>query len=156
MSEPATMMRRALPATAAGYASNADRAAADPIGLRGLPCDRQGLDGLVVALCRLLRGRGVVGLGGPGVARVLGLTGDRAVRLLVAYGQVHHGLREILGMVGAGYFWGPAVPEARIRMVGHRRKMGRCWLFKSALYRRGDVGSTVVQLAFDFMHLRRG
>jgi len=41
-----TMIRRPLPATAGEYEGNAGRAAADPIGLRGLPDDREGVDGL--------------------------------------------------------------------------------------------------------------
>lgn len=154
---PANMpTRRALPASAGEYATHADRVPADPIGLRGLPDDRRGLDALVVDLCRLLRGARQAGLTGRSVARALGLTGTRAVRMLASYARVHQARREVLGMPGSGYYWGPLVPDLRVHMIGHSRRMGRCWLFLSALYRRGGVASTVAQLAFDFMGADNG
>jgi len=137
---------------AAQYDEDWLRPPADPIGQRGLPDTRTGVDGLVDRLCGILHAANGAVRTGRQIAQWLALThGARAVRLLVVYAQMHLARVEIVGMPGTGYYWGPAAPEARTAMIGHSRRMGRDWLWKSAIYRRESVASVAAQMVFGFM-----
>ena len=139
-----------LPATAAGYGGRR-REPADPVELRGLPRTRGELDRLLRSLCdRLIAALGD-GLRGTELVVELELTGTRALRLLVAYGHVHHRLRQIVGVPGDGYVWGDCRPQIYAEMTGHARRMGRCWLFNATLYGRKPALVEAAQLVFDWV-----
>jgi len=139
-----------LPDLAAAYSRHRPRRAADPIGLQGLPSRRGAINDLVVELCARLAAAAGQELLGRRLAEGLGLAGTRPLRLLVAYARVHHRLREIVGVPGRGYLWGPADPGARERMVDHARAMGRDWFFISGLYGHEPPAVQAAQLMLDF------
>jgi len=139
-----------LPDTDAGYRRR-HREPADPIGLRGLRNWRVGLNNELADLCDRLIGAGGQTLRGRQLATEMDLTGTRALRLLVAYGHVHHRLRQIVGVPGDGYVWGPARPAVYAEMTAHARQMGRCWLFNATLYGRRSAVVEAAQLAFDWV-----
>lgn len=139
-----------LPATAAGYGRRR-REPADPVELRGLPRTRGELNRLLGSLCeRLIATLGGVVRGKQLVAD-LELTGTRALRLLIAYGHVHHRLRQIVGVPGDGYVWGDCRPAIYAEMTRHARRMGRCWLFNATLYGRKPALVEAAQLVFDWV-----
>lgn len=141
-----------LPQTAASYRhGRRPRSQADPIGLAGLPGDRGDLDALLVDLCRRLRAAGSVGLSGRRLADDLELPDTRCLRHLIAYGHVHHRIRQIVGVPGQGYVWGDANPELYRTQAAACHQMGRCHLFLSMLYRRRPAATQMAQLVLDFV-----
>jgi len=131
------------------------RAAADPLGFRRLPTDRAGLDDLLRELCRrLIVARGEF-LGGGHLATSMGLRDTRALRLLVAYGRVHHRIREIVSIPGSGYCWGTFRPELYESGAAQFRRMGLCHLFVAGLLRRRAPAVEFAQLALDFVRESR-
>ena len=128
--------KRQSKTSAAPAASVAAWSPADCLGKRGLPAVRADLDALVEDLCCRVRAAGEKGLRGRQLAAEMALTGTRALRLLVAYAQIARGRREIVGVPGSGYVWGPAAPEARRKMAGHAHRMGLDWLRKASDYNR--------------------
>lgn len=141
-----------LPDSAAPYNRRTRRRAqADPLGRGGLPDTRTGLDHLLVDLCRRLRAAGPPGLGGRRLAEDLQLPDTRALRYLVAYGHVHHRIRQIVGIPGHGYVWGDASPEIYRTQAAACHQMGRCHLFLSMLYRRRPAAVQMAQLVLDFV-----
>jgi hypothetical protein len=139
-----------LPGTGAGYGKD-PRVAADPIGRAGLPSTREGLNALLLDLCRRLISAGGSGLGGRRLALEMNLRGTRALRLLVAYGHVHHRLRQIVGVPGLGYKWGDFWPQIYKTMAAQARQMGRCFFFNSALYSHRPPAIEAAQLVLDFV-----
>jgi len=117
---------------------------------RGLPGDRVGLHDLVVSLCDRVRSADRVGIPGPRLAGELGLEGTRSLRLLLAFARVAYGLREVVGVPGSGYYWGPADPEVYHSMAGHARRMGRDWMFLGVIYGEGSAEASMAQLVLDF------
>ena len=134
--------------SAAPAASVAAWSPADCLGKRGLPAVRADLDALVEDLCCRVRAAGETGLRGRQLAAEMKLSGTRALRLLVAYAQIAKGRREIVGVPGSGYSWGPAAPDARRRMADHARKMGRDWFAKASVYQNAPGK----QLALEFVN----
>ena len=128
------------------------RPAADPIGLRGLPEDREGLDRMLTELCARLKSAGKHGLKGLQLAFELGLGRDtRAVRELIAYARVHKRIHQIVGVPGSRYFWGDAAPDLYVRMIRHAERCGRDWFYLAALFRRQGLGDALAQQVFDFL-----
>src|ERR1035437_2575733 len=72
------------------YLSGEDRTPADPMGMRGLPNLRSELNALLIQLCRRVIAAGPRGITGSRLATELCLHGTRPIRLLAAYGHVHH------------------------------------------------------------------
>jgi len=126
-------------------------ALAPPLGLRGLPRTIEVLDAYEGALCSRLRSAGGHLVPGKRLFLELQLEDARALRLLVAFAHVHRRRWQIVGVPGSGYCWGPDNPEAVKTMIAHARRMGRCWLHSSALYRGGDVAATAAGWLFDWM-----
>lgn len=113
------------------------RPKADPLGQRGLPGDRAGLDRLVDELAERLRSAGEAGVRGEQLAEEMGLPyGTRSLRLLVAYAWVHRNLGEIVGVPGDGYYWGESRPELYGRQSGANETRARDLLFTARLWRR--------------------
>ena len=124
---------------------------ADPLGVRGLPETRRKLNQFLLHLCDRLIGAGGRFRKGARLVANLHLDDARALRLLVAYGHVHHHLAQIVGMAGHGYCWGPLAPKGLYATVaGQARRMGRCHLFLAALYGRGGPAAELIQLMFPF------
>lgn len=146
-------MQAALALSAEEYAArDRRRPAADPIGLRGLPETREGLDRLLTELCARLKGAGNAGLRGRQLAEELGLASDtRAVRELVAYARVHKHVHQIVGVPGDRYYWGDAVEGLYERMIRHAERCGRDWFYLAALFRRQGLGDALAQQVFDFL-----
>jgi hypothetical protein len=141
-----------LPATAEPYVRRRrPRAQADPLGLAGMPDTRADLDELLLDLCRRLRAAGPRGLRGRRLVEDLGLPDTRALRHLIAYGHVHHRIRQIVGVPGTGYVWGDAAPEIYRSQADAAHQMGRCHLFLSMLYRREPAATQMAQLVLDFV-----
>jgi len=140
-----------LPAFASAYDHKRARAAADPIGMRRLPDDRAALNDLLLDLCcRLVAAQGVM-MDGRRIVSDLQLSGTRALRLLVAYGHVHHRIRQIVGTPGEGYAWGDFDPTLLPRMAAHARRMGRCWFFNATLYGSKPPAVEAAQLLMEFV-----
>jgi hypothetical protein len=127
------------------------RVKADPLDLHGLPRERYHLDALLTDLCRRLVSAGGVGMTGQRLVAELLLDDSRALRALVSYGHVWHRLRQIIGVPGVGYVWGPCRPGAYKSMGKHCRQMGRCWFFLSALYSKETPQVQAAQLLLDFV-----
>ena len=123
----------------------------DPLGIRGLPEDRLSLDALLQNLCDRLVVCGAHRIRGKQLADELGLPSTRALRLLVAYGRVHHHYHQIVGLPGDGYCWGDADPEVYKRTIADNERRARCHFFIAALHRRQGTAMAAVQLIFDFM-----
>jgi len=132
------------------------RAPADPLGMRGLPEDREALDETLRDLCRRLIAAKGEFLGGGYLAGSMRLTDTRTLRLLVAYGRVHHRIREIVSMPGEGYCWGAFRPELYDAGAAQFRRMGLCYLFSAGLLRRKAPVVELAQLALDFVKQSRG
>lgn len=127
------------------------RAAGDPLGLRGLPESRGELDEKLRDLCRtLIYARGEF-LTGPWIVRRIGLRDTRALRLLVAYGRVHHRIRQVIALPGAGYCWGEYRPDLYDSCASQARRMGLCHLFIAGLLKRRPPAVEFAQLALDFV-----
>ncbi len=96
-----------LPTYARPYQrGRARRKAADPIGVSGLPETRNELNGLLLELCNRLAAAGGQKVSGKRLVLDLGLRDERTLRLLMAYGHVHHRIRQLVGIEGSGYVWG--------------------------------------------------
>jgi len=128
------------------------RPSADPIGLGGLPDRREDLDELLLELCRRLIATGARSTSGKRLVEEFNgrLRDTRSLRELVAYGHVHHRLRQIVGVPGSGYVWGDCNPIVYETMSVNARKMGRCFLFNSALYKCRPLAVEAAQLLLDF------
>jgi len=131
-----------------------NRPAADPLGVAGLPDERDQLDALLADLCRRL----IAALGGMvkghRLALDLELEDTRALRLLCAYGHVHHRIRQIVGIAGVGYCWGdgPRAPaDIYCVATGQARAMGRCHFYLSAIYSHRPAAVEVAQLCLDLV-----
>jgi len=129
------------------------RPAADPIGLAGLPDTRKDLNALLMDLCRRLVTAGGPIVRGDRLVAAMSLDNSRALRLLVAYGRVHHHIRPIVGIYGQGYCWAdladnPAEVYALAR--GQAIETAKCHLFLSTLFSRADDAMGLVQLVFPF------
>ena len=144
-----------LPATAAEYRARKGptRPGADPIGVGGLPDNRVDINALLLCLCRRLIVAGGRFLLGRRIVAELELENERSLRLLVAYGRVHHHIRPIVGIYGEGYCWADlaASPaEVYILARGQAVATARCHLFLSTLFGRDDGAMGLVQLVFPF------
>jgi hypothetical protein len=139
-----------LPTHARGY-DRRERTGADPLGLRGLPEHRADLDKLLAELCERLISLEGRKMTGRRLVEELRLRNTRALRLLVAYGHVHHRLRAIVGSPGEGYRWGEHCRGVYGIMAGHARRMGRAWFFISTLYGKGKPAVEAAQLLLDFV-----
>jgi hypothetical protein len=131
--------------------TNQRRVPGDPLGKHGLPSDRVGLDEMLVDLCRRLISAGHLGVRGRQLAEEMHLQNTRSLRLLVAYGHVHHRLRQIVGVNGKGYVWGPFQPTVYLTMALHAKKMGRDFFFNSTLYGKSAPQVQAAQLLLDFV-----
>lgn len=154
MSNPQSPIARQKPLAAHASAyerGQMDRPQGDPLGLRGLPRHRAGLDGLVRDLVATLQAAGH--LRSCQLVAALGIDDARALRLLVAYTRVHHGRHEIIGIPGEGYLWGES-PEAQLLAAKKARRMARCYLFISTLHQRQGVAMSAVGMLFDMMEYR--
>jgi len=144
-----------LPDRATEYGRDRRRRRADPIGLYDLPTTRRELNILLRHLCEILiaaGGRHV--LGGRLVAR-LNIADTRTLRLLVAYGHVHHYLRAIVGTPGSGYCWGDLAGDGAYTTAAlAARRMGECHFFLATLFGKAEPAAEVVQLMFAFAHNR--
>ncbi|MFB3893253.1 MAG: hypothetical protein ACE15C_14650 [Phycisphaerae bacterium] len=128
------------------------RPSADPLGKAGLPNYREGLDGLLLELCRRLIAAGGAYIRARQLVEELKLDGgDRALRRLVAYGHVHHRLRQIVGVEGGqGYCWGESRAGAYALAATIARRKALCSLFNASLYSRKTPVIEMAQLALDF------
>jgi len=130
------------------------RPAADPIGMAGLPETRDGLDRRLADLCkRLMAGTGGF-IKGRRLAEDLALEDTRALRLLAAYGHVHHRIRQIVGIAGTGYCWGdsPFVPaDVYWTASGQARAMGRAHFFLAAIYGHRPAHVELAQLCLNLV-----
>ncbi len=134
------------------HLGNVNRRKGDALGRRGLPGDRAALDAMLAALCERLRTAGAVGIRGEQLAAEMALDkGTRALRALVAYGQVHHHIHQIIGVPGKGYYWGPAVDGLAARMIRSAERYGRDYLYKAALLKREGLAMAAVQQVFSFV-----
>lgn len=127
-----------------------DRPHADPLGLGSLPDTREDLNRLLLDLCRRLASAGGRNITGKHLVAELGLPDTRSLRLLVAYGHVHHRIRQIVGTPGSGYCWGDCRPGAYGDMAAASRRMGICFLFNASLYSRKPPAVEMAQMALDF------
>jgi len=132
------------------------RPAADPVGLGGLPKYRGELNTLLLNLCERLASAGGRDLAGKQLVEELGLVDTRSLRLLVAYGHVHHRLRQIVGTPGSGYCWGDLRPEVYGEMAASSRRMGLCFLFNASLYSRRPAAIEMAQLTLDLAEQSTG
>jgi len=110
------------------------RPGGDPLGQRGLPRDRFGLDRVLEAMIGRLQRAGERGLPGRQLAEELGLT-TRALRLLRAYAEVHLGVWQVVGMPGHGYRWSTD-PEDHRRAAADAERRGRCDMHRAGVHRR--------------------
>ncbi|NLF31585.1 MAG: hypothetical protein GX591_11950 [Planctomycetes bacterium] len=104
---------------------------------------------LLRTLCRWLRRAGTP-LTGRRLAEALGLANTRELRAVIAYGRVVCGLREVVGIAGEGYTWGPADRTIYDTAAAQAREMGRCWLFLAAIYGRGRAEANMANLFLSF------
>jgi hypothetical protein len=144
-----------LPATAAEYHSRKGRIrpGADPIGVGGLPDTRADLNDLLLDLCHRLVIAGGAFLRGDRLVGVLQLCDERSLRLLVAYGRVHHHIRAIVGIYGQGYCWADLTANpAEVYALGRGQAIStaRCHLFLSTLFGRDDGAMGLIQTVFPF------
>jgi len=144
-----------LPATAAEYHARKGRVrpGADPIGVGGLPDVRADLNALLLVLCHRLVTAGGAFLRGDRLVDGLRLQNERSLRLLVAYGRVHHHIRPIVGIYGQGYCWADLADspaEVYILARGQALATARCHLFLSTLFGRDDGAMGLIQMIFPF------
>jgi len=144
-----------LPATAAEYHARKGRVrpGADPIGVGGLPDTRIDLNALLLVLCHRLVTAGGAFLRGDRLVDGLQLQNERSLRLLVAYGRVHHHIRPIVGIYGQGYCWADLADnpaEVYILARGQALATARCHLFLSTLFGRDDGAMGLIQMIFPF------
>lgn len=133
------------------YDDEDSRPPADPIGRGGLPADRGQLDAMLCNLCDRLIAAGGRALGGKAIIYELRLPCTRSLRLLVAYGHVHHKLRAIVGLPGEGYLWGEHRPGIYEKVANMSRQMGRGFFFNATLYGKGRPAVEAAQLLLDFV-----
>jgi hypothetical protein len=144
-----------LAETAAEYRARKDRIrpGADPIGIGGLPDNRADINSLLLDLCRRLIVAGGTFLRGDRLVEALQISNERTLRLLVAYGRVHHHIRPIVGIYGEGYCWADLADNPAAVYIlarGQAVATARCHLFLSTLFGRDDGAMGLVQLVFPF------
>jgi|GEM_PF-2642507 len=144
-----------LAAHADAYAPGKKRArpSADPVGLYNLPEDRDGINRLLIELCCRLAVAGGQVIKGSRLVADLGLENDRALRLLIAYGRVHHHVRPIVGVYGGGYCWADLAdnPTEFYELArAQARQTAKCHLFLCTLFARGDGAMGLIQTVFPF------
>ncbi len=139
-----------LPADSRAYARGQISRAADPIGLLGMPNDRESLDRLLLELCNRLAAAGGGMLSAKRLVEDLGIESDRALRLLMAYGHVRHRIRDLVGIEGSGYTWGALNPDAYAAAASVAKRKGLCALYLAALYSKVSPIVQICQLALDF------
>jgi len=144
-----------LAATAAEYHARLGRIrpGADPIGVGGLPDNRKDINQLLLNLCHRLVIAGGAFLRGDRLVAALQLNNERSLRLLVAYGRVHHHIRPIVGIYGQGYCWADLADNPAAVYVlarGQAVSTARCHLFLSTLFGRDDGAMGLVQMVFPF------
>ncbi len=140
-----------LPSTAAEYGhGRRTRVGADPIGLSGLPATREGLNARLLELCNRLAAIGGLRVNAQRLVEEMELSGDRTLRLLMAYGHVHHRIRELVGIEGVGYCWGADNPDAIAQAARIAKRKGLCYMFLSSLYGKQSLAVQLVQMALNF------
>jgi len=144
-----------LATTAAEYRARKGpvRPGADPLGVAGLPEARGDLNCLLLDLCHRLVVAGGAFILGRRLVQELRVENERALRLLVAYGRVHHHIRPIVGIYGQGYCWADLAdkPTAVYALArGQAVATARCHLFLSTLFGRDDGAMGLVQMVFPF------
>ncbi len=129
------------------------RAGADPIGVGGLPPTRAELNAKLRELCNRLAAAGGKFVGAKRLIGELGLKDTRTLRLLMAYGRVHHRIRELVGVEGVGYCWagGPAAPpNVYGQAAAIARRKGLCSMFLASLYGKTPAAVAMAQMALEF------
>ena len=128
------------------------RPSADPLGTSGLPDSRRELDGTLVDLCNRLMSLGGETIRGRQLSIEMTLSENgRTLRLLAAYGHVHHRIRQIVGIEGGdGYCWGDLAVGAYDLAARISRRKAICSLFNSSLYSTQTAVMEIAQLAFEF------
>jgi len=112
---------------------------------------------LAKEICGRIEAAGPKGIGGKRLAEDMHLASTRQLREVVAWARVKDHRHEIIGIPGAGYFWGPALSPAKIRQViNTARRMGRCWFYIGSLLKREGTAMAAVQMALDFAEHRPG
>jgi len=147
-----------LPATAASARGSfrkrrKRRAGADPIGVGGLPGTRAELNAKLLQLCNRLAAAGGKFVGAKRLVAELELKDTRTLRLLMAYGRVHHRIRELVGVEGVGYCWaaGPAAPpDVYAQAAAISRRKGLCSMFNASLYGKTPAAVQMAQMALEF------
>lgn len=134
---------------AADYTRGRDRPPADPLGRAGLPQRRDRLNDRLLELCQRLWTAGGETISGVRLVEELDLHDTRALRLLVAYGHVHHRIRQIVGVPGAGYLWGDCRAGAYRQAGAMSKRMGLCFLFNAALYSKKPPAVMAAQMVLD-------
>lgn len=140
-----------LKADVSEYTPQDPRPQADPLGERGLPRTRAGLDAKLYELIERIKAAGVGGINGRDLALDLGLRDARAVRLLVAYARVHNHVHQIIGMPGNGYMWGDLKPDIYAHAIADSQRRARCYFYTATLLKRQGVAMSAAQMVFDFM-----
>ena len=129
----------------------AERTPGDPLGQRGLPETRYGLDFLAQDLCRRLQAAGSTGIRGRQLVAELALQDTRALRLLVAYARVHKHVHQIVGVPGSRYFWGDCFEKGLYKQaIADCQRRGRCYFFIAALHGRQGTAMAAAQMVFDW------
>jgi hypothetical protein len=140
-----------LPFDASAYRhANVKRISADPIGKGGLPDTRDGLNARLLELCNRLAAAGGAIVGAAQLCEEMALPADRSLRYLVAYGHVHHRIRELVGIEGVGYTWGGINTGAIEQAAAIARRKGLCSMFSASLYSHQPAAVQLAQLALDF------
>jgi len=125
------------------------RPPADPLGERQLPRRRAELDLLWDCLCLRLQAAGGDPIAGKRLVADLALMDTRALRLLVAYGRVHHREHRIVGLAGSGYLWGGDDAAIYAGAAEDARRRGRCYMYLYSLFHRQGAAVAIAQLALD-------
>ena len=146
-----------LPAVAAAYGGKRTgkkrRAGADPIGVGGLPPTRRELNAKLLELCNRLAAAGGRFAGAKRLVAELDLKDARTLRLLMAYGRVHHRIRELVGVEGVGYCWAAAPaapPNVYAQAAAIARRKGLCSMFLASLYGKTPAAVQMAQMALEF------
>jgi len=112
--------------------------------------DADTLRSLLHNIANRLETAGTTGLPGARLAADLGLPGTRPLRAVLAYGRVAYRIREIVGLPGNGYFWGPAWPEVYAIAARMADKMGRDFFYLATLYSEGSAETSMAQMFLQF------
>lgn len=157
MTAPRNHWRRGmpLPQTLWGYrAMGTEPAPADCLGERGLPETRDALDALWRLLEDILRVASPHSIAGGTLVERLGIRDTRALRLLVAYGRIHHQQHRIVGVPGSGYVWAGELKALYRAAAADAQRRGRCYFYLVSLYKRQGIATAMAQLALDFVSER--